>query len=102
MSAEIKALRCPSCGNPANVAARELRFGYEFKCTQCGTVSVLIINNQLYVRRGRERVCPYCGRVAARTDRYCQCEKSLIRQCRKCGKETFIDNRICSHCGWPR
>jgi predicted RNA-binding Zn-ribbon protein involved in translation (DUF1610 family) len=46
---EIVALRCPSCGNTSNVPEKELRFGYQFTCPYCGTVSVLIINRMLYI-----------------------------------------------------
>jgi HEAT repeat protein len=101
---EIVALRCPSCGNSSTVPERELRFGYQFTCPYCQTVSVLIINRQLYIPLPGERVCVECGRVAPRGARFCQCGSSLVRKCinPKCFKEFPVDHDICDYCGWPQ
>jgi hypothetical protein len=101
---EIVALRCPSCGNASNVPEKELRFGYQFTCPYCGTVSVLIINRMLYIPLPGERVCVKCGRVAPRGARFCQCGASLVRTCinPECYKEFPVDHSICDYCGWPQ
>jgi hypothetical protein len=102
MDSEIIALRCPSCGNASNAVARELRFGYEFNCKHCATVSMLVINRQLYVPQPGERICAACGRVAPRGSRFCQCGRSLVRTCVACSKEFPVDHAICDFCGWTQ
>jgi len=99
---EIVALRCPSCGNASNVPEKELKFGYQFTCPYCGTVSVLIINRMLYIPLPGEKVCVKCGRVAPRGARFCQCGASLVRTCIFCLKEFPVDHGICDYCGWPQ
>jgi len=101
-SVEIVALRCPSCGNTSNVPEKELKFGYQFICQYCGTVSVLIINRMLYIPLPGEKVCVNCGRVAQRDARFCQCGASLVRTCIFCLKEIPVDHDVCDYCGWPQ
>ena len=93
MGSEIVALRCPSCANPTNVVARELRFGYEFTCRHCATVSVVIINRQLYVPTPGEHVCLACGRVAPRGSRFCQCGRTLVQTCIACSQEFPVGHK---------
>lgn len=101
MSAEIIALRCPSCGSAETVDSRVAHFGYEFTCSHCRTTSVLVINSKLYIRSPGEHVCTACGRVAAPTARYCQCGSSLVTQCHRCLAEFPADHGLCDACGWP-
>ena len=101
-SVEIVALRCPSCGNTSNVPEKELKFGYQFICQYCGTVSVLIINRMLYIPLPGEKVCVNCGRVVQRDARFCQCGASLVRTCIFCQKEFPVDHNVCDYCGWPQ
>ena len=104
MSSQIVPLKCPSCGNSNNVIANELRFGYEFRCQFCSTVSILVINEQLYIPRPGERVCVKCGRVSSSESRYCQCGASLIRICinSSCKREILVSHEICEYCGSPQ
>ncbi len=101
---EIVALRCLSCGNPRNVPEKELRYGCQFICSYCGTVSRLIVGRQLYIPQPGEHVCVKCGQVAPRDARFCQCGASLVRKCinPKCLKEFPVDHDICDYCGWPQ
>ncbi len=101
---EIVALRCPSCGNASNVPERELRFGYQFTCPYCKTVSVLIVNRLLYIPSPGEKICIKCGRVGPQDARFCQCGASLVRTCinPKCRKEFPIHHNLCDYCGWPQ
>jgi len=101
---EIVPLRCPSCGNTSNIPEKELRFGYQFTCPHCGTVSVLIINRMLYIPSPGEKVCIECGRVAHRDARFCQCGALLVRTCinPECLKEFPVHHNICDYCGWPQ
>ncbi|MBN1284742.1 MAG: HEAT repeat domain-containing protein [Anaerolineae bacterium] len=104
MGAEIIALRCPSCGYAENAVKQELRFGYEFTCARCGTVSMLILNHQLYMPRPGEIICMQCGRVAARGARFCQCSAPLVTRCVNpdCLREFPVHHAICDYCGWPQ
>jgi hypothetical protein len=54
METKIVPLVCPQCGNTNNVSERELAFGVEFACKFCDTTAVLIINQQLHIRRPGE------------------------------------------------
>jgi hypothetical protein len=104
MSTQIIPLKCPSCGNTSNIAEKELRFGYEFKCSHCLTTSILIVDRQLYIPQPNERICPKCGRVGNPSARFCQCGTALVRRCINpaCIKEFPIDHKRCDYCGWPQ
>ncbi len=104
MGNEIISLTCPNCGSSDNIIENNIHFGYEFKCKNCATTSVLVINNRLYVPSPGEKICLSCGRVAERNSRFCQCGKSLIRKCisPECLKEFPVDHNICDYCGWPQ
>ena len=101
MSNKTIPLKCPSCGNSSNLTAKELQFGFEFKCQFCSTISILVINDQLYIPSPGEHVCVKCGRVSVPDARFCQCGASLTRKCSGCHKEIPILHEICDYCGLP-
>jgi len=92
---EIVALRCPSCGNANNVPEKELRYGCQFVCSYCRTVSRLIVGRQLYIPLPGEHVCVECGQVALPRARFCQCGASLVRKCIKCFEEFGSLPQLC-------
>lgn len=102
MTTEIVTLNCPKCGSPDQVVDHELHYGIEFRCKNCGTISVLIMNQKLYMPLPGERICIKCGRVAQREARFCQCGESLIKKCvnQSCLREIPVDHEICDFCGW--
>ena len=102
MDTKLVTLNCPKCGSSEQTIDQELRFGLEYKCKHCGTSSVLIINNRLYMPLPGEKVCLSCGRVAERDARFCQCGQPLVRRCinQDCLREFPIDHLICDYCGW--
>ncbi|HUH97088.1 MAG TPA: zinc ribbon domain-containing protein [Anaerolineales bacterium] len=102
MDSQIIALKCPSCGNTNNVNIKKLKYGVEFVCDRCGTTSVAVINNELYVPRPGERVCIKCGRVSSQEARFCQCGELLIKKCinPNCRREIPINYQVCEYCGW--
>lgn len=104
MEAKIISLSCPNCGNAEQHVTTDIHFGYQFKCGSCGSSSVLIVNNRLYMPMPGERVCTSCGQVAERNARYCQCGRSLVRKCiyPTCLKDFPINHEICDHCGWDQ
>jgi len=102
MTTEIVTLNCPKCGSADQVIEKELRFNLEFKCKHCGSTSVLIMNNRLYLPLPGEKICVSCGRVAQRNARFCQCGESLVTKCinQDCLLEIAVDHEICDYCGW--
>ena len=102
METKIIALNCPSCGNSGSISGKDLRFGFHFTCGYCGTHSILVINQELYVPKPQEHVCPQCGRVARPGARFCQCRSSLVRSCWHCHAEIPIDDEVCDRCGKAR
>jgi hypothetical protein len=99
MDAKIIALTCPSCGNASNIQGRDARFGFQFACSHCGTQSMLVINQQLYIPKPHEHVCVKCGRVAKPGARFCQCRTPLLKRCWYCQAENPVDDVVCSQCG---
>ena len=100
MPAHIIPLTCPTCGSGSHDGLRERTFGGEIKCKNCGVTSVLVIDNEWHPKKSGEYVCNTCGRIARGGDRFCECSKSLIRQCASCGNEFFAGRTVCPKCGW--
>jgi hypothetical protein len=99
MDVKIIALNCPSCGNSSNVQGKDARFGFHFTCKHCGTQSMLVINQQLYIPQPNEHVCIKCGKVARPGARFCQCRSPLLKRCWSCQSEIPVDDEVCSQCG---
>jgi len=104
MDTKFVTLSCPKCGSSEQTLDQELRFGIEYKCKHCGSTSVLIINNRLYMPLPGEKVCLACGRVADRDARFCQCGQPLVRRCINpdCLREFPVDHLVCDYCGWKQ
>lgn len=102
---EIVALRCPSCGGANTQSSREMPFGAEFRCDNCGVTSVLIIDQALVplstLMKQGEKVCTTCGRMALREARFCQEGHPLFRTCNypSCHREFPVDHQRCDFCG---
>ncbi len=101
MESKILSLICPNCGSADQIIDKDLPFGFEFTCKHCGSNSVLIFNDHLYIPAPGDHICKVCGRVAAKNARFCQCGEPLIRICQnaKCGKEFPIGHTVCDFCG---
>lgn len=100
---EIVALRCPSCGGGITEPSREMPFGAEFRCDNCGITSVLIIDRALVplstlLKQG-EKVCTTCGRMELREARFCQEGHALVRKCQWCLEDVAVDHQRCDFCG---
>lgn len=96
----LEPLRCPKCGAGTDLSEEDsAAFGLRVTCSYCGTLSVLVVNRQLRVSRGSERVCTECGLVASRKARFCQCGANLTKKCEACSRETAIDHVRCDQCG---
>ena len=100
MADRIIPLHCPACGSSSNEGLREHAFGGEIQCKHCRVTSVLVIDNQWHQKKKDEYVCSACGRVAVDGARFCECSRSLIRQCMACRNEFFIGSNVCPKCGW--
>ena len=99
MDAKIIALKCPSCGNAGSIQGKDARFGFHFVCGYCGTESMLVVNQQLYVPKPHERECLKCGRVAPPNARFCQCRSPLVKACSFCLAEIPVNDEVCHQCG---
>lgn len=102
MNPTILPLQCPQCGNTNNLIEKEYEFGAEFTCQQCGTKSVMVMNQQLYAPRPGDLICITCGRVSPAGTQFCQCGADLLRSCVLCEREFPLYHQICDHCGWPQ
>jgi RNA polymerase subunit RPABC4/transcription elongation factor Spt4 len=101
VNTHIVPLTCPQCGNTKNVSERQLHYGFEFACESCSTVSVLVIDNRLYVPRPGEHVCSECGYVVEPEARFCaNCGGRLpTRYCPACQVLVSSDAKFCTNCG---
>src|SRR5215813_13442024 len=97
-------LKCPQCGNPNNVVARDVAYGYEIQCRFCNTVSVITVNHELYIPERFERICVKCGRVNEPNAMVCTCGAGLTRQCVNpdCRRLFAIHRQTCEHCNYPQ
>jgi RecJ-like exonuclease len=100
---EIIALRCPSCGGSPSEPSREMSFGAEFRCNNCGVTSVMIIDKALVplstLMKQGEKVCTKCGRMEIREARFCQEGHALVQRCLHCQTEFSVHHHRCDFCG---